>query len=33
MHRVKLVCEKIGFTKKARRKNQNQDRKFDWKRG
>ena len=29
---AKLVCEKIGILEKARRKNQNQDGKFDWKR-
>ena len=29
---AKLVCEKIGMPSKTRRKNQNQDGKFNWKR-
>ena len=28
---AKLVCKKIGTPQTARRKNQNQDGKFDWK--
>ena len=29
---AKLVCEKIGIPSKSTKKNQNLDRKFDWKR-
>ena len=29
---AKLICEKIGIPSNERRKNQNQDRKIDWKR-